>query len=127
MQLLAQEEYGLRCLLELARHDTTPRTIQQIASAEGLSPDYAAKLLRELRRGGYEPTFERVDTPEAMSVALAKQHGIVLGMKPTWDKETNLPSICGRFCSPQLHAKSRISRYLCYSLIFFNEVKERKS
>jgi Rrf2 family protein len=52
MQLLAQEEYGLRCLLELARHDTAPRTIQQIATAEGLSPDYAAKLLRELRRGG---------------------------------------------------------------------------
>ena len=52
MQLLAQEEYGLRCLLELARHDAQPRTIQQIADAEGLSPDYAAKLLRELRRGG---------------------------------------------------------------------------
>jgi Rrf2 family protein len=52
MQLLAQEEYGLRCLLELARHDAKPRTIQQIAEAEGLSPDYAAKLLRELRRGG---------------------------------------------------------------------------
>ncbi|MEN8161653.1 MAG: Rrf2 family transcriptional regulator, partial [Myxococcota bacterium] len=51
MQLLAQEEYGLRCLLELARHDAA-RTIHQIASAEGLSPDYAAKLLRELRRGG---------------------------------------------------------------------------
>ena len=52
MQLLAQEEYGLRCLLELARHEAQPRTIQQIADAEGLSPDYAAKLLRELRRGG---------------------------------------------------------------------------
>ena len=52
MQLLAQEEYGLRCLLELARHGASPRTIQEIAAAEGLSPDYAAKLLRELRRGG---------------------------------------------------------------------------
>jgi len=52
MQLLAQEEYGLRCLLELARHETGARTIQQVAQAEGLSPDYAAKLLRELRRGG---------------------------------------------------------------------------
>ena len=52
MQLLAQEEYGLRCLLELARHEAEPRTIHQIAEAEGLSPDYAAKLLRELRRGG---------------------------------------------------------------------------
>ncbi len=53
MQLLAQEEYGLRCLLELSRHpDERPRTIHEIAEAEGLSADYAAKLLRELRRGG---------------------------------------------------------------------------
>ena len=53
MQLLAQEEYGLRCLLELARHpEGGPLTIQAIARAEGLSTDYAAKLLRELRRGG---------------------------------------------------------------------------
>jgi len=51
MQLLAQEEYGLRCLLELARHGGA-RTIHEIAAAERLSPDYAAKLLRELRRGG---------------------------------------------------------------------------
>ena len=51
MQLLAQEEYGLRCLLALARH-AGARTIHEIAAAEGLSPDYAAKLLRELRRGG---------------------------------------------------------------------------
>jgi Rrf2 family iron-sulfur cluster assembly transcriptional regulator len=52
MQLLAQEEYGLRCLLELARHGEFARTIHEVAAAEGLSPDYAAKLLRELRRGG---------------------------------------------------------------------------
>lgn len=53
MQLLAQEEYGLRCLLELSRHPRgRPRTIREIAEAEGLSADYAAKLLRELRRGG---------------------------------------------------------------------------
>ena len=53
MQLLAQEEYGLRCLLELSRHpEDQPRTIHEIAEAEGLSADYAAKLLRELRRGG---------------------------------------------------------------------------
>ena len=53
MQLLAQEEYGLRCLVELSRHDgARPRTIHEIAEAEGLSPDYTAKLLRELRRGG---------------------------------------------------------------------------
>jgi Rrf2 family protein len=53
VHLLAQEEYGLRCLLELSRHDgERPLTIHEIAAAEGLSTDYAAKLLRELRRGG---------------------------------------------------------------------------
>ncbi len=53
MQLLAQEEYGLRCLLELSRHPAGgPLTIHEIAAAEGLSADYAAKLLRALRRGG---------------------------------------------------------------------------
>ena len=30
------------------------------------SEDDALLLLRELRRGGYEPEYERVDTPEAM-------------------------------------------------------------
>lgn len=33
----------------------------------------AILVLRELRRGGFDVTFERVDTPEAMSAALAKQ------------------------------------------------------
>jgi Rrf2 family protein len=51
MQLLAQEEYGLRCLLQVARHaGPDPLTIPEIAQAEGLSPEYAAKLLRALRQ-----------------------------------------------------------------------------
>jgi PAS domain S-box-containing protein len=33
----------------------------------------ALLVLRELKRGGFDVTFERVDTPEAMSAALAKQ------------------------------------------------------
>ena len=40
------------------------------------SEDDVALLLRELRRGGYDLTFERVDTPGAMKTALDKQ---------TWD------------------------------------------
>ena len=53
MHLLAQEEYGLRCLVQLARHrDSTPLTIPEIAAAEGLSPEYTAKLMRALRQGG---------------------------------------------------------------------------
>ena len=52
MQLLASEEYGLRCLLRVAlRDDGAPVAISQIAQAEGLSPEYTAKLMRELRLG----------------------------------------------------------------------------
>jgi Rrf2 family protein len=53
VHLSAQEEYGLRCLVQLARHDADePMTIQQIAQAEGLSAEYVAKLMRILRKGG---------------------------------------------------------------------------
>ena len=53
MQLLASEEYGLRCLLRVAcGDDGTPVSISCIAEAEGLSPEYTAKLMRELRLGG---------------------------------------------------------------------------
>ena len=37
------------------------------------SEDDAMLLIRELRRGGYDPTFERVDTPEAMKTALDRE------------------------------------------------------
>jgi len=40
------------------------------------SEDDALLLIRELRRGGFDPTFERVETPETMATALDKQ---------TWD------------------------------------------
>ena len=36
------------------------------------SEDDMALLVRELRRGGHEPTFERVDTPAGMTAALGK-------------------------------------------------------
>lgn len=55
MQLSAQEEYGLRCLLQVARHHgrAEPLCIPDIASAEGLSPEYTAKLMRALRQAGF--------------------------------------------------------------------------
>ena len=53
MHLSSQEEYGLRCLLQLARHDGDgPMRIQEIADLEGLTPEYVAKLMRVLRKGG---------------------------------------------------------------------------
>jgi DNA-binding NtrC family response regulator len=37
------------------------------------SEDDALLVLRELRKGGYDPVSERIETPEAMKVALQKQ------------------------------------------------------
>jgi Rrf2 family transcriptional regulator, iron-sulfur cluster assembly transcription factor len=53
MKLSAQEEYGLRCLLRIgARGDGGTLTIPEISRAEGISPEYVAKLMRILRQGG---------------------------------------------------------------------------
>ena len=54
MKITAQEEYGLRCLLQLARHASDPRpvTVGQVAASEGLSFAYAEKLLRVLSAAG---------------------------------------------------------------------------
>ena len=53
MQLLATEEYGLRCLLQVARHQADrPLTIPEISEAEGLSAEYTGKIMRALREGG---------------------------------------------------------------------------
>ncbi len=53
MKLSAQEEYGLRCLLQIGREGVGGSlTIAEISRAEGISDHYVAKLLRILRRGG---------------------------------------------------------------------------
>jgi Rrf2 family protein len=54
MKFTAQEEYGLRCLLQIGRQGNGGSlTIPEIAAAEGISIPYAAKLMRLLRRGGF--------------------------------------------------------------------------
>lgn len=53
MKFSAQEEYGLRCLLRLAKSDKEDgMTIPEISKAENLSHANVAKLLRILRIGG---------------------------------------------------------------------------
>ena len=53
MKITAQEEYGLRCLLQLAQADREKGlTVREIASKEGLSPAYVEKLLRLLSQSG---------------------------------------------------------------------------
>ena len=53
MKITALEEYGLRCLVQLAR---APQgrvvSVKDIAAKEGLSSAYAEKLLRLLSRAG---------------------------------------------------------------------------
>ncbi len=55
MKLSTQEEYGLRCLLQIARIESQTDksvTINEISQAEGLSVANVGKFLRALRLGG---------------------------------------------------------------------------
>ena len=53
MKLSAQEEYGLRCLLHMAKAGPgQSQSIPEISRAEGLSIPNVAKLMRILRLGG---------------------------------------------------------------------------
>jgi Rrf2 family protein len=54
MKFSAQEEYGLRCLIQIARKgDKESMTIPEISKLEGLTTTHSAKLLMILRKEGY--------------------------------------------------------------------------
>ena len=53
MKLTAQEEYGLRCLLQIASEwPDKSLTIPEVGRREGLSVHHTGKLLQILRQGG---------------------------------------------------------------------------
>lgn len=56
MKVSAQEEYGLRCILQIARRQMSghggPVTLAEIARDEGMTVPHAAKLIRTLRKAG---------------------------------------------------------------------------
>ena len=52
MKFSTQEEYGLRCVLNIARAGGSA-TIPEISRREGLSPTHVAKLLMMLRKSGF--------------------------------------------------------------------------
>ncbi len=56
MKVTAQEEYGLRCLLQIARRQVSggggPVTLGEIAREEGLTVPHVAKMIRTLRKAG---------------------------------------------------------------------------
>ena len=54
MKFSAQEEFGLRCILQIAQLGPEGSlTIPEIAKNEGMSPTHVAKLLMILRRDGF--------------------------------------------------------------------------
>jgi Rrf2 family protein len=69
MKLTANEEYGLRCLVRLG-FQRQGLTIPEISQAEGVSPAYAAKILRVLRQGGF------------IKAARGKEGGYTLARQP---------------------------------------------
>ncbi len=54
MKFSAQEEYGLRCLVAIARQGSEASlTIPEISRMEGLTPSHVAKLMAILRKSGF--------------------------------------------------------------------------
>ncbi len=54
MKFSTLEEYGLRCLMQIARHGQgASLTIAQLSQLEGLSSANVAKIMRLLRRGRF--------------------------------------------------------------------------
>ena len=77
MKITAQEEYGLRCLLQLARNHGRPEplTVREIAANEGISAAYAEKLLHRLATSGLATSvrgvkggFRLARSPETVTV-----------------------------------------------------------
>ena len=65
MKISALQEYGLRCLLQLARENAGPGgaaslSARQVAEREGLSLEYTTQILAELRRGGFVTSMRGV-------------------------------------------------------------------
>jgi Rrf2 family protein len=53
MRITATEEYGLRCLVMLAKRGSNdPLTLSDIGDGEGMSQPYAAKIMNLLRQAG---------------------------------------------------------------------------
>src|SRR4030095_2265105 len=60
MKFSSQEEFGLRCLLRVAKEGGEKGlTIPEISKAEGISTHNTAKILRALRLGGFLESSRR--------------------------------------------------------------------
>lgn len=100
MKITAQEEYGLRCLLRLARAgEGQALTIPDIAEAEKMSQPYVAKLLSVLRQAGFITSVRG----RTGGYLLARPVGAIrLGevMRALGEPLFEDPSYCERHASP---------------------------
>ncbi|MEK7287072.1 MAG: Rrf2 family transcriptional regulator [Elusimicrobiota bacterium] len=72
MKIGAMEEYGLRCLVQMARHSDRQLGIAEIAKAESLSLAYAGKLLSRLRQGGLVTSVRGVKGGYALALPVGR-------------------------------------------------------
>lgn len=97
MKISAQDEYGLRILLQIARaHPEEGLSLSQIAELENISQAYAAKLTRSLRIAGFIQSMR------------GHKGGYILALPPSEIKVNNVLKAMGgvmydeKFCG--LHA-----------------------
>jgi Rrf2 family protein len=99
MKISAQEEYGVRCLLRLARAGQS-LTIPEIAQAENLSAPYVGKLLGVLRQAGFiESVRGRTGGYHlARPASEIRLGGVMLALgEPLYDD----PGYCERHAGPE--------------------------
>ena len=95
MRLTPVEEYGLRCLIQLAkRGDAHPVTIRTIAESEGLSTAYVGKLMFLLSKGGLVQASRGVQGGYALS---RPPEQLTLAEFFRCMDPTNVEAICGKF------------------------------
>ena len=103
MKFSAQEEYGLRCLIQVAKNNSkSGTTIAEISEAEGLTTHNVAKLLRILRQAeilnsirGHTGGYVLADLPE--NINIGKVLGTLGGRlydSNFCEKHTGVDSIC---------------------------------
>lgn len=106
MKITALEEYGLRCLLHVARTGDEPISAQMIAEREGLSLPYTQKILRILAQGelieakrGVHGGYVLTRSPERMSVGDAiRALGGMFDIGEICDRYTGELATCTHGC-----------------------------
>ncbi len=111
MKLSSLEEYGLRCLLQLARTNMNQSlTIEEISQAEGITPPNVAKIMRIMRRGGFVESVRGQNG--GYTLALTAQEIIIGDVLEVLGGRLYDPNFCEHFVGSEdscLHESSHCS------------------